>query len=262
MSYAVTEQIAVIAAVLTLAVSAWAQCPPVPPVTVGGVTSPPAIPGLRALSPYQTQFNVDPIVAGQSGFYAERSPNTEIFQLINRGYPMGQFLDDERLEPGRIFCYRTRAFNDCGGNSGETPEVMITMPPGPAPYKFAPPTPANMSAESVSGHAVYHVTAGPFPGVSGTYNGRDYNQNQVIQYVKSTDGINWVGLYVQSLPPAFRPIARLSRIRLHHLVTPTITAPAPSTASDGRRDLPATVTFMTPRAERLGQMWLRSLCSK
>ena len=98
----------------------------------------------------------------------------------------------EKLEPGKIFCYRTRAFNDCGGNSGETPEVMITMPPGPAPYKFAPPTPANMSAESVSGHAVYHVTAGPFPGVSGTYNGSAYYQNQVIEYDKSTDGINWV----------------------------------------------------------------------
>ena len=199
-----TEQIAVIAAVLTLAVSAWAQCPSVPPVTVGGVTSPPAIPGLRALSPYQTQFNVDPIVAGQRGFYAERSPNTEIFHVINTGYPMGIFLDDERLEPGRIFCYRTRAFNDCGGQSGETPEVMITMPPGPAPYKFAPPTPANMSAESVSGHAVYHVTAGPFPGVSGTYNGRNYHQNQVIEYDKSTDGINWVALYVQSLPPSIQ----------------------------------------------------------
>ena len=196
-----TEQIAVIAAVLTLAVSAWAQCPSVPPVTVGGVTSPPAIPGLKALSPYQTQFNVDPIVAGQTGFYAERSPNTEIFQVINRGYPMGQFLDDRMLEPGKIFCYRTRAFNDCGGNSGETPEVMITMPPGPAPYKFAPPTPANMSAESVSGHAVFHVTAGPFPGVSGTYNGSAYYQNQVIQYDKSTDGINWVGLNASERSP-------------------------------------------------------------
>jgi len=194
MSYAMTKQIAAIAAILTLAVSAWAQCPVVPPVTVGGVTSPPAIPGLKALSPYQIQFNVDPIVAGQKGFYAERSPNTEIFHVINAGYPMGQFRDARMLEPGTIFCYRTRAFNDCRRTSGETLEVMITMPPGPAPYKLAPPTPTNMSASSVSGHAVVHVTAGPFPGVSGTYNGSAYYQNQVIQYAKSTDGINWVGL--------------------------------------------------------------------
>ena len=82
---------------------------------------------------------------------------------------------------------------------------MIRMPPGPAPYKFAPPTPANMSAESVSvDDAVYHVTAGPFPGVSGTYNGSAYHQNQVIEYDKSTDGINWVGLTPQGVPPSIQ----------------------------------------------------------
>ena len=119
-----------------------------------------------------------------------------------------------------------------------------------------------MSAESVSGHAVYHVTAGPFPGVSGTYNGRAYYQNQVIQYDKSTDGINWVGLHAHSVHPSIQAYRTT--------VTDTATSPGYTYYYRARAfngfgwatGSSATVALMTPRAERLGQMWPRSLCSK
>jgi hypothetical protein len=175
-----------------VAIPCYSQCPTPPPVTVNGIVSPPAIPILTVISPYYVRFQIDPAIAGQTGFYAEREPFGGSFSVLNSGYPNGIINDTNELEPGQQFCYRTRAFNSCGGQSDESSEAMIVLPVAPEPYKLAPDVPTNLTATAVSGpKVVLNFTAGAFPGVSGTYNGHAYFQHQVIQYQRSNDGVTW-----------------------------------------------------------------------
>lgn len=178
-------------AVLTAA-TAFSQCPPPPAPTVHGVS--PCTPELTVLSPYEIHFQVDPIVTGQQGFHAQRSPDNGRFATINSGYPNGVFFDSFELEPGHEFCYETRAYNSCGNNSAETNVAMITLPVAPEPYKNAPAAPTHLSATSQSGPAVVlNWTAGAFPGLANinAAPGGQTAQHQTFQIQRSSDGITY-----------------------------------------------------------------------
>jgi hypothetical protein len=187
----------------TLAGFTQAQCPTPPPPTVNGVS--PCTPTIVALSPYEVKFNVDPIVTGQTGFYAERSIDPDPFIVINAGYPNGNFRDCFEIEPGGVFCYRTRAYNSCGGKSSETNVAMVTMPTGTEPYKNAPDAPTSLSATAQSGPKVLlSWTGGAFPGlasINATSPGLT-SQGQGFQIQRSLNGITWGTVNAKAIVPS------------------------------------------------------------
>ncbi len=153
-----------------------AQClSPTPPQTLT----------ITPLSPYTVAVQTDHVQLPANGFYAVREQDGNgIFLFVNSGYPGGYFVDDVMLLPNTTFCYKIRAYANCGTHSDYTDEVMITTPDGPMPYQGAPEPPYGLSATMSSGKVLLEWTNGAFPSVPG--------QSQPVQIARSTDlGISW-----------------------------------------------------------------------
>ncbi len=152
-----------------------AQCP---------IPTAPPTPLVSVISPYSIRFAVPAVQFPTAGYYAEREPEGGTFSAIQMGYPQGVFIDDQMLLPNSTFCYRTRAYANCGTSSTETDEVMITTPDGAMPYQGAPESPHDLTATMSNGYVWLQWTLGAFPAVAGQY--------QAIQIARSWDGgLTW-----------------------------------------------------------------------
>ncbi len=148
--------------------------------------TPPQSLTVTPLSPYTNAVQTDHVQLPANGFYAVREQGQSgIFMFVNAGYPSGYFVDDVMLLPNTTFCYKIRAYSNCGQvHSDYTDEVMVTMPDGPVPYMGAPEPPYDLSVTMVSGKPYLEWTNGAFPAVPG--------QKQPVQIARSTDlGISW-----------------------------------------------------------------------
>ncbi len=153
-----------------------AQCP-VPTVPQSLTVTP--------ITPYTATVQTDHVQLPANGFYAVREQGQSgTFMFVNAGYPSGLFTDDIMLLPNTTFCYKIRAYANCGTHSDYTEEVMVTMPDGPMPYQGAPEPPHDLSATMSLGKVALEWICGEMPTVPG--------QKQVIQIARSTDlGISW-----------------------------------------------------------------------
>jgi hypothetical protein len=153
-----------------------AQClTPTPPQTLT----------VTATSPYTVAVQTDHSQLPANGFTAQREPQGGTFVQNNAGYPSGFYVDNLMLLPNHTFCYRIRAYANCGTHSDWTQEVMVTMPDGPMPYQGAPEPPSELNATITNGGKVLlQWTLGAFPSVVG--------QPQYCQILRSLDaGITW-----------------------------------------------------------------------
>ncbi len=152
-----------------------AQClTPTPPLTLT----------VTPLSPYTAAVQTDHALLPTNGYYAVREQDGNgVFMFVNSGYPSGFFVDDVLLLPNTTFCYKIRAYANCGTHSDYTDEVMVTMPDGPVPYMGAPEPPYDLSATMSAGKVLLEWTNGAFPAVPG--------QKQPVQIARSTDGATW-----------------------------------------------------------------------
>jgi hypothetical protein len=153
-----------------------AQClTPTPPQTLT----------VTATSPYTVAVHTDHSQLPANGFYAVREQDQNgIFVFDNSGYPGGNYTDDIMLLPNHTFCYKIRAYANCGTHSDYTEEVMVTMPDGLMPYQGSPEPPYNLSAAMSNVKVLLQWTNGAFPAVPG--------QKQVVQIARSSNGgVSW-----------------------------------------------------------------------
>ncbi len=153
-----------------------AQCPvPTVPQTLS----------VTATSPYTVTVQTDHAISPTNGYTAQREPQGGTFTQNNAGYPSGIYVDNIMLLPNQTFCYRIRAYANCGTHSDYTDEVMVTMPDGVMPYQGAPEPPSELGATiTITGKVLLQWTLGAFPAVIG--------QPQYCQVLRSTDdGATW-----------------------------------------------------------------------